>query len=244
MYLENLVIDAVDPQRLGGFWEAAVGAERLTDEADVVETRLAFAGDWYLDLCFQRVPEPVSEHPRLHVDLLGGPAQAGVVDRLLALGARPRDIGQGDAPWVVLADPEDNPCCVMEHRDEYAGTGPIAALPLDSADPDRDAEFWAWLTGWTDVPATAPRALRHPSRTGPLLELCPEARPKGGAKNRWHLDVRLEAGEDADAVDADVLARGGRRVDTSGWGDLPWRTYLDPSGNEFCVLPAPRGEQG
>ncbi|GAA1131525.1 VOC family protein [Nocardioides aquiterrae] len=243
MYLENLVIDALYPQRLGRFWEEALGTERLTDVPEGFETRLDLDGGWYLDLCFQRVPEPASEPPRLHVDLLGGPAQADVVERLLALGARHLDIGQGDAPWVVLADPEGNPCCVMEHREEYAGTGPIAALPLDSADPDRDAEFWAWLTGWTDVPATAPRALRHPSRTGPLLELCPEARPKGAAKIRWHLDVRLEAGEDADAVEADVLARGGRRVDTSAWGDLPWRTYLDPSGNEFCVLSVPGAEQ-
>ena len=22
------------------------------------------------------------------------------------------------------------------------------------------------------------------------------------------------------------------------WGDLPWRSYVDPSGNEFCILPA------
>ena len=34
MYLENLVFDAVDPQRLGRFWEAVVGGERLTDEPD------------------------------------------------------------------------------------------------------------------------------------------------------------------------------------------------------------------
>ena len=59
-----------------------------------------------LDLCFQRVPEPPpSEPPRLHIDLLGGAHQAEAVDRLLGLGARHLDIGQGDVPWVVLADP-------------------------------------------------------------------------------------------------------------------------------------------
>jgi hypothetical protein len=127
----------------------------------------------------------------------------------------------------------------MDERATYAGTGPVAALPLDSADPDRDAAFWSWLTGWTDAPGTAPRSLRHPSMRGPLLELHPEAEPKGGAKNRLHLDVRLEAGDDADTVAADIAAHGGRELHLD-WGDLPWRHYADPSGNEFCVLPAPR----
>eukprot|EP01031_Cornospumella_fuschlensis_P008525 gene8525-10501_t len=96
-------------------------------------------------------------------DLLGGPHQAEVVERLLGLGAHHLDIGhldtgQGDVPWVVLVDPEGNPFCVMEDRAAYDGTGPIAALPLHSADPDRDADFWAWLTGWTHVPGVDARS--------------------------------------------------------------------------------------
>jgi hypothetical protein len=174
--------------------------------------------------------------PRAH--LLGGTAQAEVVERLVGLGARHLDIGQGEVPWVVLADPEGNPFCVMEDREAYADTGPLAALPLDSADPDRDAEFWAWLTGWTDVAGAAPRSLRHPSMRGPLLELCPEPAPKGAVKNRLHLDVRLEAGEDPDEVESRIAERGGARLDQD-WCSLPWRSYTDPSGNEFCVLPAP-----
>jgi glyoxalase superfamily protein len=237
VYLENLVTDAVDPQRLGRFWEAVVGGERLTDEPAGFETRLAVAGGPVLDLCFQRVPEPASVPPRLHLDLSGGPRQAEEVDRLLGLGARRVDIGQGDVPWVVLADPEGNPCCVMEDRPAYAGSGPLAALPLDSADPDRDAEFWSWLTGWVHVPGVAPRSLRHPSLLGPVLELRAEPAPKGTTKNRLHLDVRLEAGEDPDEVAAAILERGGDRLRTD-WGELPWRSYTDPSGNEFCVLPA------
>jgi hypothetical protein len=30
MYLENLVVDANEPQRLGRFWEAVLGSERLS----------------------------------------------------------------------------------------------------------------------------------------------------------------------------------------------------------------------
>lgn len=237
VYVENLVFDAFEPQRLGRFWEAVVGGERLTDEPDGFETRLTIEGGPVLDLCFQRVPEPPSEPLRLHLDLLGGARQAEEVDRLLDLGARHLDIGQGDVPWVVLADPEGNPCCVMEDRAAYVDTGPVAALPLDSADPDSDAQFWSWLTGWTDVPAAGLRSLRHPSLRGPLLELCPEQARKGPAKNRLHLDFRLETGDDPDGVAAAIAERGGSELHFD-WGELPWRHFADPSGNEFCVLPA------
>src|SRR5690606_29676641 len=96
------------------------------------------------------------------------------------------------------ADPEGNAFCVMEHRDAYVRTGPIAALPLDSADPDRDAVFWAAITGWQPITGTAPATLRHPAGIGPLLELCPEPEPKRGT-DRIHLDVR------PDPADADPL---------------------------------------
>lgn len=239
VYLENIVVDAVDPRRVGRFWEAALGATPLTDEPAGYETRLDVGGGCVLDLCFPSVPEPPATHDsRLHLDLLGGPEQADVVERLLAAGATPADIGQRDVPWVVLADPAGRPFCVMEERSAYVDTGPIAALPLDVADPDRDAAFWSWLTGWTDVDGVAPRSLRHPSRRGPLLELCPERAPKGPGKNPVHLDVRLEAGDDPDAVAAGIATRGGARWPRDP-GDLPWRVYTDPSGNEFCVLPAP-----
>lgn len=236
MYLENLVFDAVEPQRLGRFWEAVVDAERLTDEPDIFETRLTIDGGPVLDLCFQRVGELPTELPRLHPDLLGGSRQAEEVARLLGLGARHLDIGQGDVPWVVLADPEGNPCCVMHDRAEYEDTGPIASLPLDSADPARDTRFWSWLTGWTEAPGRQ-HTLRHPSRRGPLLELCPEPAPNDGSKNRMHLDVRLEATDDPDDIAAGIAERGGHELHPD-WGELPWRVYVDPSGNEFCVLPA------
>ncbi|MGH3589196.1 MAG: VOC family protein [Pseudonocardia sp.] len=132
---------------------------------------------------------------------------------------------------MVLADPEGNAFCVMQDRDAYRGTGPIAALPLDSADPDRDAAFWAAITGW--VPWTdgiGVPTLRHPSGVGPLLEFCPEPEPKRG-KNRLHLDVRPDMGE---AVE---LPQGARRISEAG--DLRWEVFADPSGNEFCVLAAP-----
>ncbi|MGF1661400.1 MAG: VOC family protein [Kineosporiaceae bacterium] len=233
MRLENIAWDARDPQRLGRFWSAALDASPLSDGPDLVEARMPLADGAFLDLCFQRVPDPSRAPARLHLDLRGGADQAAVVERLLALGARHADIGQGAVPWVVLADPEGNAFCVMEERAVYRDTGPIAALPLDSADLARDAEFWAAVTGWVPWDGmTWAATLRHPSGTGPLLELCPEREPRRG-KNRLHLDVRRDPGS-GDPTDQ-LLALGARRL--SAPGEFPWIVFADPSGNELCVLP-------
>lgn len=234
MRLENIVWDARDPQRLGRFWAAALGAEVITDVDEGVEARLIFADDFFLDLCFPHVSDPADGIPqRLHLDLVGGAEQDSVVARLLDLGASHADVGQGDVPWVVLADPEGNAFCVMEDRPAYrSGSGPIAALPLDSADPQRDAEFWAGVTGWVPAEGNAPRSLRHPSGLGPLLELCPEPEPRRG-KSTMHLDAR------PDESDRDPLALvrdwGGKVLDQPA-ADLPWTVCADPSGNEVCLM--------
>lgn len=191
MHLENVVFDAADPQRLGRFWEALLDCERLTDEPAGFETRLTVEGGPVLDLCFQRVADVPIGPSRLHPDL------AGV------------EVGTGDGPEALRADPEGNPFRVLEAPGSYAGTGPLAVLGLDSADPHRDTQFWAWLTGWT---VSAPLALRHTSRRGPVLELRPESAAKGSSKNRVHLDVRLESGEDPEEVAAGIEARGGREL--------------------------------
>lgn len=232
MYLENVVVDALDPPLLGRFWEAVIGGERLTDVPEGFETRLAVPDGPELDLCFQRVPDAPTGPPRLHLDVAGGDDPAGEVERLVALGARRLDDGFG----LALVDPEGHPFQVVPGGPSYDGTGPLAALRLDSAYPDRDAGFWAWLSGWTPVP-DAPRSLRHPSGRGPLLVLGPEPAPKG-AKSRRHLDLRLEPGDDPEAVAEALTARGGHELVTD-WGDLPWRSYTDPSGNELCLLRAP-----
>jgi hypothetical protein len=251
--LENVVRDARDPRALGGFWAAALSAEVITDEPDLVEARLVLdAGTGaFLDLCFPRVEHPSEAPPRLHLDLRGGPDLDDVVRRLLALGAERADVGQGDdVPWTVLADPEGGAFCIMPDRPGYeATTGPLVCLPLDSADPERDAVFWAAVTGWrrtADV-GGAP-ALRHPEGVGPLLALCPEPRPKPAGpagKNAIHLDVRRDASDPAEqdddgdvAVVERMLALGARSL--SAPGELPWLVFADPSGNELCVLPPSR----
>jgi hypothetical protein len=218
VYLENVVFDAIDPGVLGRFWESRLGTETLTDVPEGFETRLAVPGWPYLDLCFQRVPEPPTDPQRLRLDLR------------LDL----RDDAPGGDP--LLADPQGNAFGVRADAASYDGSGPLAALVLESADPARDRDFWAWLTGWVPVDGSG-AVLRHPSLQGPALELVPERAPKGPEKNRIHLDMRLET-EDAEAAGEGIADHGGRELHL-GFGDLPWRHYADPSGNELCVLRAP-----
>lgn len=185
----------------GRFWEAALGLLPNLAVEDDYEGRLNLGEGLFLDICIEQVPTPPAPNPRLHLDLLGGSGedQDRIVERLLGLGAGRLDIGQGAVPWVVLADPDGNPFCALEERDGYRTTGPIAALPLDSEDPERDGALYAALTGCIPARGTVPVTLRHRSLRGPLLELCPEREPKRG-QNRLHLDVRPEPGGPARSV--------------------------------------------
>ena len=68
------------------------------------------------DILFVKVPDEKVTKNRVHLDLRPVDQRAEV-DRLVALGARHVDIGQGDdVSWVVLGDPEGNEFCVLAPR--------------------------------------------------------------------------------------------------------------------------------
>jgi len=112
---EQVVVDAADPVALGKWWAAALGWVVTTVTADEFEIRPA--ADEIPGLIFGSVPEQKTIKNRLHLDFRPDD-QAAEVDRLLALGARRVDIGQGEQPWVVLADPEGNEFCVLGPRSQ------------------------------------------------------------------------------------------------------------------------------
>jgi hypothetical protein len=73
--------------------------------------------DGGLILVFIKVPEAKTVKNRVHIDISpSGSDQAEETERLIALGAKRVDIGQGDVPWVVLADPEGNEFCLLRRR--------------------------------------------------------------------------------------------------------------------------------
>ncbi len=53
---------------------------------------------------------------RIHLDFRPDDQQAEV-DRVIGMGARHVDIGQGEQTWVVLADPEGNEFCILAQDD-------------------------------------------------------------------------------------------------------------------------------
>ena len=107
----HLVIDSRDPHALARFWSAVLGQPILFEADD--EVIVGAHKNAYPGLCFVTVPEAKTNKNRLHIDLDPDDLEAEVA-RVLALGARHADVGQGDAPWVVLADPEGNEFCVLQ----------------------------------------------------------------------------------------------------------------------------------
>jgi predicted enzyme related to lactoylglutathione lyase len=239
----HLVIDATDPARLARFWAAALGWEVAAEEdgvANVWPRGFRYPDPAALPLVILSVPEAKTGKNRVHLDLATESVahQAAEVERLLGLGAVRADIGQGDVPWEVMADPEGNEFCVLDPRPIYLDTGPVAAVVADCRDPAAVAGFWQLATGWVPGDSVALStdavSLRSPAGVGPYLELLPSADPKT-VKNRIHLDVAPEPGEDQAAAVAALLSAGAVPADI-GQGSVSWTVLADPEGSEFCVL--------
>jgi hypothetical protein len=123
--LTEIVVDCHDPVAQAAFWAAALDYHVVRTEHGQVEI-----APWQWEppdlaeqvrqapgvptLVFVTVPEGKTVKNRLHLDIrpIGSSHQAEV-ERLLGLGARRADVGQGTRPWVVLADPEGNEFCVL-----------------------------------------------------------------------------------------------------------------------------------
>lgn len=121
--LTEIVVDCRDAAALASFWAAALGYHIVFADDDQVEI-----GPWEQEppdlaeqmrrapgvptIVFVVVPEGKTVKNRLHLDLRPDDQDAEV-QRILALGAKKVDIGQGEQSWVVLADPEDNEFCIL-----------------------------------------------------------------------------------------------------------------------------------
>ncbi|MHB8456621.1 MAG: VOC family protein [Acidimicrobiales bacterium] len=106
-------MDARDPTELGRWWQEALDWVVVDDDPHVFEIRPA--EDRTPGLLFIAVSERKTVKNRLHLDLRPDD-QGREVERLLSLGATRADVGQGEQPWVVLADPEGNEFCVLSSR--------------------------------------------------------------------------------------------------------------------------------
>jgi hypothetical protein len=109
---EQVVINAREPRALGQWWADVLGWV-VVDASEVFEIRPS--ADQFPGLLFVPVPETKVIKNRLHLDFRPDDQQADV-ERFLRAGARRVDVGQGEPPWVVLADPEGNEFCILADR--------------------------------------------------------------------------------------------------------------------------------
>ena len=117
--ISELVVKCRAPETLARFWCEVLDWEVLDREEGAVEigSREGFGGA-QPTLLFLFSEEPKREPLRLHFDVNATDRdQEAELARLLALGARPVDIGQGtQVSWHVLADPEGNEFCLLRRR--------------------------------------------------------------------------------------------------------------------------------
>ncbi|MFE4663581.1 VOC family protein [Streptomyces sp. NPDC056716] len=119
--ISELVIDCADAERLAAFWSEVLGYVELLREDDgsieIGPPDVGFGGP-LPTLVLSPSGEPRAGKLRLHLDVSATDRdQDAELDRLLALGARPVDIGQtGAESWHVLADPEGNEFCLLRTR--------------------------------------------------------------------------------------------------------------------------------
>ena len=114
--ISELVVDCRDPQRLAQFWCEVLGFVVLDTEEGAIEIGPPEGfGGLQPTLVFSHTAEPKVGKLRLHIDI--NPTdreQEAELERLVAIGARPADIGQtGEERWHVLADPEGNEFCLL-----------------------------------------------------------------------------------------------------------------------------------
>jgi catechol 2,3-dioxygenase-like lactoylglutathione lyase family enzyme len=119
--ITELVLDAADAERLAAFWREVLDYVELGREDDgsieIGPAGTGFGGP-QPTLVISPSSDPRTGKLRLHIDVNATDRdQDAELQRLLALGAKPVDVGQtGAESWHVLADPEGNEFCLLQRR--------------------------------------------------------------------------------------------------------------------------------
>ena len=117
--ISELVLDCRDPGAQARWWCQVLDWVELDRDGDgciEIGPREGFGGAMPT-MILNATDDPRQSKLPLHLDV--NPTdrdQAAELERLLALGARPVDVGQGDVSWHVLADPEGNEFCLLRSR--------------------------------------------------------------------------------------------------------------------------------
>ena len=109
----TVMLDCIDPDVLVAFWGEILAFEEKARYPDFVwMSRISDGGP---ALAFQRVPEGKSVKNRMHFDLTVEDREefAGRIESLG--GNRVADHEVDGFHWTVMADPEGNEFCIVEH---------------------------------------------------------------------------------------------------------------------------------
>jgi hypothetical protein len=119
--------------------------------------------------------------------------------------------------------------------DDAPAIGDIAALTIDSAEPQRLVRWWAGLLGGRveDSP-DGDATLYAPGGLSVDFVRVPESKT---VKNRLHLDLRST---DFETAVTQARSLGATDADDVYDGDS-WKVLRDPEGNEFCILRPRKG---
>lgn len=229
MRLVAVTFDVPDARAAADFWAQLLGREAREHDGG-----LLLPGDaTQVGLRFVTDPSPVIAGNRdihLHVTSAAAPSQQHVVDRAVACGASPVDVGQlDDEGHVVLAAPDGHPFCVIEPENSYlAGTGLLGEVACDGS--RAVGTFWSAALGWPMVwDQDGETAIQ--SRAGGTKVAWggePVAPLLGRVRQRFDLAVPAEER----AAEVDRLVELGARSHGSGPDGA---TLIDPDGNEFRV---------
>jgi len=112
--MTELVLDCHDPHRVAEFWSRVLGYPIVDRDEDAVEIAPPDGSPSPVTLLFSRSDDPKRDKLRLHIDVNATDrSQHEELSRLLELGAKPIDIGQGEQTWHVLSDPEGHEFCLL-----------------------------------------------------------------------------------------------------------------------------------
>jgi hypothetical protein len=224
--LEAVTFDVAAPSVVAAFWSELLRRDVVAEP----DGALVPGDSTQVGLRFVTAGTEQAGAPRLHLHLTSASPeeQQQTVETALRLGGRHLDVGQDpDAAYVVLADPGDNPLCVIEPGNSFlAGTGFLGEVTCDGT---RDVGlFWRdaldWRLVWDENEETS---IQSPLGGTKVSWGGPPVAPRRG-RNRQRFDLLTT---DHDHELTRLLALGATRLaDLAGGVEL-----ADPDGNEFVV---------
>ncbi|GAA5113376.1 VOC family protein [Alloalcanivorax gelatiniphagus] len=220
--IHSLAVLASQPEAAASFWGELLGLPR-----DGVHLAWSPFG-----ISFVASDEPVVLPNQVHLHLTSNDStQDETVERAIALGASPLDVGQlPEEHHVVLADPDGLAFCVIEEGNGWlAGTPLLGELACDGT--REVGVFWAEALGWPLVHDEDGETAIQPPGGGPKIAWGGPPLDARHGRNRMHFEL---VADDLDGEVERLVALGATLV-RSTEVDVE---LADPDGNELRVRQA------